>query len=349
MPGRTLDILFIIKSIVDGYGYSQPTGLINAANLLSVALKTINVDSRVIVIDGENEIDNRLYTLRPEHTVIEALWITPEKLEELAVKYRDTKFSIRVHSKTPFLSQDSDAMDSISQYMDIAKRNPNVKLSSNNKYFVDDISKASGFKFDYLPNIYPIPEHRRHPKEFFSPKRQDIHIGCFGAIRPMKNHLQQATAAIRFADAIGKKLYFHINNDQVEENDSNIVRNLRGLFKANGRHELVEHGWMPNEEFLDLVVQMDVTMQVSMSESFNLTIGDAISNDVPSIGSTDIDWLPSELKAIPTDTDDIVKKLARAWSYGYTAENRRSLGKYNHKAIRIWRKYLDKLDISFDE
>ena len=51
----------------------------------------------------------------------------------------------------------------------------------------------------YLPNYYymrPIAKHH------YKPIGKVINIGCFGAIRPLKNHINQAIAAIQLSNEI---------------------------------------------------------------------------------------------------------------------------------------------------
>ena len=84
-------------------------------------------------------------------------------------------------------------------------------------------------------------------------------IGCFGALRPFKNHLQQALWAIKFSKNINRKLEFHINASEKDENNS-VLLNLRAVLTNSG-NRLVEHSWMPHPEFLNLVKSMDMGLQ----------------------------------------------------------------------------------------
>ena len=60
--------------------------------------------------------------------------------------------------------------------------------------------------------------------------KSTIDIGAYGAIRPLKNQLLQALAAIKFAESIGKTLRFHINITRIENNGDPVLKNLRNLF-----------------------------------------------------------------------------------------------------------------------
>ena len=164
-----------------------------------------------------------------------------------------------------------------------------------------------------------------------------LDIGCFGAIRPMKNIYQQAMAAIEFAEMMNKQLRFHINSSRTEQNGNNVLKNLQALFEFSP-HELVEHGWYNHYQFLQEASKMDICMQVSLSESFNIVTADIVSVDRPIVVSTDIEWMPWILKTIPTSHESIVRKLILANKYPKTIAKIQKfyLKKYNKKAEKIW-------------
>jgi glycosyltransferase involved in cell wall biosynthesis len=184
-------------------------------------------------------------------------------------------------------------------------------------------------------------ENRDIEKEFNDFKKvQQVDIGCFGAIRPLKNHLEQAVAAIRFADEVGKHLRFHINSERTEQKGDEVLKNLRSLFDGTvGKHHLIEHQWMSHAKFCKVMSRMDLHMQVSFSESFNIVTADAIYQDVPVVVSTDMDWVPSMFRAHATDTNEIVHKMHLA-CITPTLFNQVALWLYNRKSLKTWKKYL---------
>ena len=307
-----MKILFVCKDRNNGH-YDGKFGLWNSASFVS---KTINeykyLSKLVSVIDG-NGIDKEIYAYDPDIIILEALWVTPEKVTELTNKYPNKRFICRIHSKTPFLSNEGIAFDWMNKYSEI----PSMKLAGNNSEFVYDMARV-GYNLVYLPNIYKRPP-RTYSNNY---DKYMVDIGCFGSLRPMKNHVEQAVAAIRFANGIGKKLNFHINSSRKEQNGENILKNLRALFANQSRHWLVEHSWMPHDEFLFLGGQMDIGMQVSLSESFNIVTADLISQDVPVVTSKEIKFVSYPFKADPTDTDQIVWALYNAYYAKYLGLHR---------------------------
>jgi hypothetical protein len=100
---------------------------------------------------------------------------------------------------------------------------------------------------------------------------------------------------------------------------------------------------MNREEFMAAIVEMDIGLQVSLSETFNIVAADFISKDIPLIGSKDITWLPEIFKADPNSSEDIVLKMR--WiidtkELGLYKLNKIHLNWYNDKSKKIWRDYL---------
>jgi hypothetical protein len=154
-------------------------------------------------------------------------------------------------------------------------------------------------------------------------------------VRPLKNHIQQAVAALKVAAGMGLKLRFHINASRIECNGEPIIRALQDLFNQQPNTELVKHTWLDHPEFLHLCAEMDLCTQVSYSESFNITIADAVSQGVPVVGSSEIPWLPPILRADPSSATHIASRMRFALVVG-NVNAERSLRDYADLAQETW-------------
>ncbi len=341
-------ILFLLKQN-SSYGsyFNSKSGLLNSAKQVSISLKeNFNVDTKIeTCIDG-NSIDKELHLYKPDICIIEALWVTPEKIRELSNLHNKVKFIIRIHSKVTFLSNEGIAFDWIERYIDNNKFNwDNVYVSFNNEITSKEM-KDTGFPNKFLPNIYKLNSNKPSLLDciisFLAKENNNethtLNIGCFGAIRPMKNQLLQAIAAIILGNKYGYKIRFHINSGRIEQKGESVLKNLRALFD-NCIHELVEHDWMEHDKFVELVKTMDVGMQVSLSESFNIVTADFVDNNIPILVSKDIDWMPCISKVDNNNALLMVNKLKgiiKNKSF-YATINKRALFNYNTKAINQWR------------
>jgi hypothetical protein len=269
------------------------------------------------------------------------LWVTPAKMRELVElkKYKNINWYVRLHSKVPFLAIEGIAMKWIVEYHDIEETFNNFFIAANSPEISHDFHRIFGIQKMYMPNIY-YPETYKITEK--GHKENHLNVGCFGAIRPLKNQLIQAIAAIEYGEKTGHCIHFHINSDRQEQTGENVFKNLTALFKGcrESGHRLINHEWLTHSDFIKLIVSMDIGLQVSLSETFNIVTADFIWNDIPIIGSPDIDWLPDTLTANPNSSRDILLKMEQVLTDDDPEIHK--IGKialkhYNTKSKKIWR------------
>jgi len=344
-------VLFILKrredynAVVHSH-IGLSTGLYNSASFVHRNLIENGVLSKLVVVVDNNDIDREVTKFNPTHVIIEALWVVPSKFAVLEKLHPKVTWIIRLHSEMPFMAGEGMAMDWIGDYSGFK----NIVIACNSPRFYEEIAsflKRKNYWTDaktserviYLPNYYP----QYFKSKSFNRDKEYIDIGCFGAVRPLKNHLIQAHAAIQFAENIDKKLHFYVNTGRIEMKGEPILHNLRGLFQHlyNRGHRMFDYGWLPHEEFLKCCGQMDMGLQVSFSETFNIVSADMISQGVPVVSSNELPWAAWGTTAVPTSTKDIVKKLEYSYKYPQlnVLANQFSLTRYTNKTGKIWLKY----------
>lgn len=322
------------------------TGLYNSAAFMNDMLNNSGVESHISVVIDNNCIDKEITKHKPTHVIIEALWVVPSKFFVLCKLHPNVKWIIRLHSDIPFLANEGMALDWLGDYVEYK----NVFIGTNSPRATEDVryfikiktgwkEKIVKQKVVYLPNFYP----QDYKKKILNKDKETIDISCFGAVRPMKNHLIQAMAAIKFAESIGKKLRFHINSGRVEQKGDSVLNNLRSLFShlSGSGHELVNHEWMNREDFLNLCSKMDIGMQVSFSETFNIVAADLISQGVPVISSPELPWICKMFTSKPTESEDIVDGLKFTYDNPKINlfTNQFLLKRYTNKTRKIWLKH----------
>ena len=323
------------------------SGLYNSARLVSDFISTLpNMKSEVdLCIDGNN-IDSKLHKFKPDICIIEAVWITPKKLSELQKLYPKLKFVIRVHSKIPFLAMEGIAITWIKEYLKIK----NVEVSFNNEITHKDLNSI-GIKNIYLPNIYEKIKIKKERCDFFKffkffnlrTKRKikaSYNIGCFGAIRPLKNQLNQAVAAIKFGEENNTIVNFFINYSRLEQSGENVYKNIKALFN-NTNHNLIEIDWLNREDFLSLLSKMDISMQVSLTETFNIVAADSVFVNVPVLVSKEINWISTGISD-PNNVDSMYIQMNKVLKNKekYIRKNLISLKNYNKKSTNTWIDFL---------
>lgn len=329
-------ILFICKK---RHIYSQSTsilassGLLNSARFVVEMLNDSGIESKLVDVLDNNAIDKEVTEYNPTHVVIEALWVVPDKFEILTKLHPKVKWIVRLHSEIPFLANEGIALEWLYGY----QKYKNVFIGANTTRTVRDLNAIFKKEVLYLPNYYPVGDYKN--LDDFDGKRSTIDIGCFGAIRPLKNQLMQAIAAIEFGNCIDKKVNFHINSTRVEGKGDPVLKNIENLFANNPKHKLITHEWLNHSEFIDLVRKMDIGMQVSFSETFNIVTADFVSNNVPVVVSPEIFWVLDVFQADPNSIENIVSKLKFVWKskiLGLQRLNKIKLKSYNSNSKDSW-------------
>ena len=95
------------------------------------------------------------------------------------------------------------------------------------------------------------------------------------------------------------------------------------------------------EQFIELCSTMDIGIQVSFNETFNIVGADIVSQGVPLVVSPEIPWASRFFSSRQTNTDDIVSAL----KYSYMLPsvnvflNQTYLKWYTDDTINIWFKF----------
>lgn len=301
-------VLFILKERHTSHSnfMTISSGLFNSASFVVDMLNKNGIESHLVEVKDNNAIDREVTKYKPTHVVIEALWVIPSKFEVLTKLHPNVEWIIRIHSDIPFIANEGISVEWIYEYMKFDK----VKVSTNLAKTNYELSELVGKDLVLLPNYYPVGFFnvtQPRPNE-----KKVLNVGCFGAVRPLKNQLIQAIAAIKYANLYGKKLKFHINVARVEGRGEPVLKNIRGLFENNPQHTLVEHQWLTHDEFIDLVQRMDLGMQVSFSETFNIVTADFVNNNIPVVVSDEVYWVSGLFKSKTTEVDSIVNKMRLA-------------------------------------
>jgi hypothetical protein len=336
-------VLFVLKkrfnyNLSDGSQETKSSGLLNSARFVSDMLNDVGISSSLVQVDDNNDIDRVVTLHKPDVVIIEALWVVPEKFDVLKKLHPTVKWVVRLHSEIPFLANEGMALGWINGYI---ARGVHVGFNSYDtlKDFTDTISPKNGDWAVYMPNYYPVGINVQPWKLKF---KDTIDVGCFGAVRPMKNQLIQAFAAVKWARKEGRRLRFHINGSRIDDQSTlPVLRNLREYFAGLGEgFVLHEHPWYEHDEFLEVVARMDVGLQVSMSETFNIVAANFASEDVPIVVSPEISWIPELFQADPTDVNSIVDAITRALEFKKTFRKRNpsrdALRDMNDAARKAW-------------
>ena len=129
-------ILFILKKRFYSNINVKSYGLINSSTHIANFLDTIiDVETKVVTVVDANGINKEVQEYKPDMVIIEALWVTGEKMKELIEikKYKHIKWVVRIHSDIGYLSAETFALKYVNDYIALDK--PNLFIAPNNEDF----------------------------------------------------------------------------------------------------------------------------------------------------------------------------------------------------------------------
>lgn len=366
-----MNYLFLVKTD-NSKKPNTNTGIATASLDLNLLFKNIEVKTNIEFYDDWKQIPNIIRFNNPSNIIIEDLFVLPEILFELKNMFPNIIWLIRTHTAIMFNGSEFFTMDWTAKYLKMS----NVNIITNDQRYCNELkilysvldndkninttihinthaytqtetstnnilNKTNNNKITYLPNYYHI-DKIYNCKNIKSKETNIINICCFGALRPLKNNLIQAFAAIEFCKKINKKLNFHINS-RPESGGSEYEKNLLNIFShSNTNYNLICHEWKTRNDFFELCKTMDIGMQVSLSETFNIVAADLVVLGIPLVGSNEIPWLSHNSITNTTDVNDIVNKLLFAYENEEinVSENQNSLLNYVNNSKDMWKNYL---------
>lgn len=327
------------------YGYEPGNkchrGLGVNALMTAKVLRKNGIHCDVVAVKDVSDVKKFLSTSAvPTHAIFQALWVPANDMQELCTTYGATHFIVRCHSQIGFLQVEPTAINTLRDLLFQQELSLNLTVSSNTRRlqcFLQDTYKS---KVLYLPNLYDLERVKRKRDE--SHGHRVLRIGSFGAHRLLKNHTTAAAAAMMMAQRHSSDLEFYVNSGRAENNKGDSV--LLSLQYMLGRvpwAKLVQVPWAEWSEFRQTVATMDLCIQVSFTETFNIVTADAVAEGVPSVVSDAIEWAPESWKADVDNAQSIARTGAwLLWDTHGAVEGLESLTRYCDAGVQTWLSYL---------
>jgi hypothetical protein len=306
-----LDVVIVYRNFKVFNGISHVGLGISATNNAKV-LNRIGIKTRVVPIVNPEDLVVFLAKLEkaPTHIILQAPWIPAQVLGNLAAEYHDTQFAVVCHSNIGFLQVEPAAINLMKQYIELEGETSNFHVAGNNHRFCQWLENTFSQPCTLLPNLYFLQHKQHQPKRIWNDIGGTLRIGLFGATRLQKNILSGVGAAMEIANELGAKTEIWINggrNDGGKDSAETIRRSIRNLTDGMPNIVLRELNWASWDQFKRVVGTMNLLVQASYSESFNIVTADGVSEGVASVVSSAIDWAPQSWQADVDDADDIAR------------------------------------------
>jgi hypothetical protein len=277
------------------------------------------------------------------HALLEAPWVDGWNMRALCIDYPNVHFLVRTHSQIGFLQVEAGAVTIIRELLILQDHLLNLTVVANNQRLAQFLTETYGAPCLYLPNLYD--DERAHRRRHRGPHaHRQLRVGSFGALRLLKNHSSSAAAALMIAERRGCDLEFWISVNREENIGAHgIVQTLRNMFSGLRWARLVESPWEDWGQFRRTVAHMDLCLQPSFTETFNITTADAVAEGVPAVVSSAIDWLPRHWQAEPDFVEDIARVGANLLSNPHAAdEGYAALERFSRDGVQLWLTYLNR-------
>jgi hypothetical protein len=273
------------------------------------------------------------------HAIIEAPWVAAGNMANLMQAHPHVHFICRNHSQIGFLQVEAGAIKMIRDYFHLQDGALNFTFSANNARFCDYAEKAYRGRCEYLPNLYDLSRVDRKPPHCHQ-HGAPLRISSFGSLRLLKNHTTAVAAAQLIARSRNSGLDFYVSTNR-EEHGRGVLQAIRNMLVGLPGVRLIENGWQSWSEFRHTVAHMDLCLQPSFTETFNIVSADACAEGVPVVGSDAIEWLPRHWQADVDSAEDIARVGNALLSDRFAAaEGMRSLERYMHHSVATWLRYL---------
>lgn len=302
------DLVIFYK--INGYGAYASGGLGFSASNTKAVLEELELGLRIDIqgVASFQEVIKYCTQKYVKVCLIEAIWVTPADLTKLqaASLNRNIKIVVRAHSKMGFLQVEPEAITKMRGISLLSHQN--IFLASNNEDFADAWMNIYG-SIIYLPNLFDVSAIE--PKDFKPVKAgQTIKIGSFGATRLLKLHPTAAMAALQLARTLNCNLEFYVNVDSTPGGDS-VLNTIRNMFMGLPWAKLVEVPWQDPTTFQTTIGQMDLVLQLSATETFNMVCAQAVAAGVPVVSGGAIGWV-RYANVIPVFNADSIEEVAAA-------------------------------------
>jgi hypothetical protein len=276
-----------------------------------------------------------------QDVIVSAPWIPTRELGAIAESHPEVKFAVNCHSNVGFLQADRNGVTLIRELLDLEKGTHNVHAAGNSRRFCNWVQSTFSAPCDYLPNLYYLDGHGPHQR--VSPYHHGavLRIGVFGATRPLKNLMSAAAAALECAKSFHAELELWLSAGRAEGGGETVLGAVKAMLAGLPGVKLCLSGWESWPAFRRTVGRMNLLLQPSYTESFNMVTADGVAEGVASVVSDAIDWAPDDWKAEVDDSLSIARTARRLLLDPHAVgEGRRALEAYVADGIRQYEHFV---------
>lgn len=307
-------------------------------------LQSVGIDASAHAIRDNIDIVNTLKKAKQEgrpytHVAISAPFLSLFDLKSLVTHFNQTKFVVISHSNVGFLQADPSGVALLRAYAKLQHQVKNFYVAGNCPAFVDWFEISYEEPVLLLPNLYPV--ERRDGKNWNPSATSGLKVGVLGAIRPEKNFMTAAGAVVEMYSRLQIPTELHMSTGG-ENFRSMTLTAIEQMVADLPEFTLIRHHWDYWDRFIKLIASMDLIIQVSYTESFNMIVADGISQGVPAVISPPIYWGPKEWMSNPDNATEVAQKGLDVLSEKQGTRGSDALIAHDEKNVIHWFDFLRK-------
>jgi hypothetical protein len=273
------------------------------------------------------------------HVIVSSpAWITPNQFHDLCSLYGQIEFVMLSHSGTSYLSIDFHGIQNIKGDIENTLSHHNMIVAANNPRSVKAFDGMFGNHTVYLPNLYDTTRFMpfTHPK----PIGHTLRVFNPGASRPWKNQLTAAQGAIILARRLGVNLEYYVNSKRPDGGER-MIESRGELFRDLPGATITDVPWMPWPKFRSFCSTMNLLIEPSFDETFNVCVADAYAAGIPAVTSPSIEWAPRESWCEPCDPSSIAHVGMNLLHNPHAVhDGREALCEYASRGVHLWKRFL---------
>lgn len=274
------------------------------------------------------------------HVVVSAPWIDTNGLRSLCKLFPEIEWAMNCHSNVGFLQADRNGIKLIQEAIDLEEELKNFSVAGNSKKYCRWIHEGYLAPCEWLPNLYYLDRHVDTHRPSWA--GGILRIGAFGATRVLKNFPTAVAAALIIKQQLKADVEIWLNSARDGKgSDGTVFTAGRQMIEPIPGITFKFLPWAAWPAYQRVIGNMNLLLQPSYTESFNMVTADGISQGVPSVVSDAIDWAPRNWQCEVDNTFEIAERGRQllldpcAAKEGYWA-----LIDHNQKGIAQWIGYL---------
>ncbi len=274
------------------------------------------------------------------HVVVSAPWLPTLVYQQLCMTHPEIVFAMSSHSNLPFLQYDGKGPQLLRESYRLAVGVSNFRAVGNCRRYTGFVSRTYGSPCWFLPNLYDLGNKTAHPHR--RPMQNGpLRLGAFCATRQLKNLMSAVGAGLEVGNRLNRDVEIWISSGRDGTHAKPILQGMYALVDGLPWAKIVDNGWKSWPDFRTTIRSMDLLLQPTFSETFNVVTADGIAEGVASVVTSAIDWAPQSWWANPDDVQDIADKAIALLNDSFAPQTGlQYLQDYINSGVGEWKNYL---------